>query len=68
MDNPTHRVYNKRVHEWVIETPCDAATFAKNLAIIHAEMSDFGVKLDHDDAYRVSTFDKDIVLWLEWTD
>ena len=68
MDTPTHRVYNKRVHEWVIETPCDAKTFGLRLYRILREMEELGVDLESDDAYKVTTFDDEIVFSLEWTD
>ena len=68
MDTPTHRAYNKRVHEWAIGVPCDAKTFAYNVEMIRRQMEELGVDLSYDDAYRVTTVDEEIVFSLEWTD
>lgn len=68
MDNPTHTVYNKRVHEWRIATPCDAKTLRISMTAVEHSMKDLGVDITWDDAYSVLSGDNEIIFRVEWTD
>ncbi|GAA4774335.1 hypothetical protein [Microbacterium gilvum] len=60
-DVPTRRT--RTIHEWVIETPCDAKQFALSLHLIQQELdSEFPDKAGYDDAYEVIARDNEIVI------
>lgn len=62
---PSKRTHTRTIHEWAIETPCDAKAYEISRVFIETEMLEMGIDMSYDDAYRVRVSDEEVVFYVE---
>lgn len=64
---PITRKHTRTVHQWIIETPCDAKDFRFQVHVIEDRIQNLigKKKVENDDAYRVIVGDDSIIFEVE---